>query len=42
MSEVVKLLPESEPYFPADMLTDQPERVLIRNYQRKDIKSNKR
>lgn len=37
MSEVVKLLPESEPYFPADMLTDQPERVLIQEIIREKI-----
>ena len=28
LSEVMKLLPESEPYFPEDQVTDQPERFL--------------
>jgi len=37
MSEVVKLLPEGEPYFPADMLTDQPERVLVQEIIREKI-----
>lgn len=37
MSEVVKLLPDGEPYFPADMLTDQPERVLVQEIIREKI-----
>jgi len=37
MSEVVKQLPEGEPYFPADMLTDQPERVLVQEIIREKI-----
>jgi len=37
MPEVVKLLPEGEPYFPADMLTDQPERVLVQEIIREKI-----
>ncbi|HEY8500297.1 MAG TPA: GTPase Era [Clostridia bacterium] len=37
MSEVVKLLPEGEPYFPADMLTDQPERTLVQEIIREKI-----
>jgi GTP-binding protein Era len=28
LDEVVKLLPEGEPYFPEDQVTDQPERFL--------------
>ena len=28
MQEVIKLLPEGEPYFPEDQVTDQPERFL--------------
>ena len=28
LGEVMKLLPESEPYFPEDQVTDQPERFL--------------
>ena len=28
MNEVMKLLPEGEPYFPEDQITDQPERFL--------------
>ena len=28
MNEIMKLLPESEPYFPQDQVTDQPERFL--------------
>jgi GTP-binding protein Era len=28
LGEVMKLVPESEPYFPADQVTDQPERFL--------------
>src|SRR5262249_60288495 len=28
LGEVMKPLPESEPYFPADQVTDQPERFL--------------
>jgi len=28
LGEVMKLLPESEPYFPPDQVTDQPERFL--------------
>jgi GTP-binding protein Era len=28
MDEVMKLLPEGEPYFPEDQITDQPERFL--------------
>ena len=29
MDEIIKLLPEGEPFFPEDMLTDQPEKVLV-------------
>ena len=28
LAEIMKLLPESEPYFPEDQVTDQPERFL--------------
>lgn len=28
LEEILKLLPEGEPYFPADQVTDQPERFL--------------
>src|SRR5262249_29864515 len=28
LGEVLKLMPESEPYFPEDQVTDQPERFL--------------
>ena len=28
MDEVIKLLPEGQPYFPEDQVTDQPERFL--------------
>jgi len=28
LGEAMKLLPEGEPYFPEDQVTDQPERFL--------------
>lgn len=37
MNEIVKLLPEGEPYFPEDMLTDQPEKVLVQEIIREKI-----
>ncbi len=37
MDEVVRLLPEGEPYFPDDMLTDQPEKVLVQEIIREKI-----
>ncbi len=37
MREVEKLLPEGERYFPADTLTDQPERVLAQEMIREKI-----
>lgn len=37
MNEVVKLLPTGEPYFPEDMLTDQPEKVLVQEIIREKI-----
>lgn len=37
MDEVVRLLPEGQPYFPADMLTDQPEKVLVQEIIREKI-----
>lgn len=37
MNEIAKLLPEGEPYFPEDMLTDQPERVLVQELIREKI-----
>jgi len=29
LEEILKLLPEGEPYFPEDQITDQPERFLV-------------
>ena len=29
LKETAKLLPEGQPYYPEDMLTDQPEKVLV-------------
>lgn len=37
MNEVVRRLPEGEPYFPEDMLTDQPEKVLVQEIIREKI-----
>jgi len=37
MSEVEKLLPEGEPYFPRDTLTDQPERVIAQEMIREKV-----
>ncbi len=37
MDEIVKLLPEGEMFFPEDMLTDQPEKVLVQEIVREKI-----
>jgi GTP-binding protein Era len=37
MDEIIRLLPEGEPYFPEDMLTDQPEKVLVQDIIREKI-----
>lgn len=37
MDEIIRLLPEGEPYFPEDMLTDQPEKVLVQEIIREKI-----
>lgn len=37
MKEIVKLLPEGEAFFPEDMLTDQPEKVLVQEIIREKI-----
>ncbi|MDD4296266.1 MAG: GTPase Era [Ruminiclostridium sp.] len=37
MDEIVGLLPEGELYFPEDMLTDQPEKVLVQEIIREKI-----
>lgn len=37
LNEIVKLLPEGQPFFPADMLTDQPEKVLVQEIIREKI-----
>jgi GTP-binding protein Era len=37
MDEIIKLLPEGEPFFPEDMLTDQPEKVLVQEIIREKI-----
>ena len=37
MDEVKKLLPEGQPYFPEDTLTDQPEKVLVQELIREKI-----
>ncbi len=37
MQEIVKLLPEGEAFFPEDMLTDQPEKVLVQEMIREKI-----
>ena len=37
LAEAVKLLPEGEPLFPADALTDQPERVLAAELVREKV-----
>ena len=37
MDEIIRLLPEGEPYFPADMLTDQPGKVLVQEIIREKI-----
>ena len=37
MAEVEKLLPEGERYFPADTLTDQPERVIVQEMIREKV-----
>lgn len=37
MDEIVRLLPEGEPFFPSDMLTDQPEKVLVQEIIREKI-----
>lgn len=37
MDEIEKLLPEGEPYFPEDMLTDQPEKVLVQEIIREKM-----
>lgn len=37
MDEIAKLLPEGEPYFPEDMLTDQMEKVLVQEIIREKI-----
>lgn len=35
--EIVKLLPEGQPFFPEDMITDQPEKVLVQEIIREKI-----
>lgn len=37
MDEIEKLLPEGEPFFPEDMLTDQPEKVLVQEIIREKV-----
>jgi GTP-binding protein Era len=37
MGEVEKLLPEGQPYFPEDTLTDQPEKVIAQEMIREKI-----
>jgi len=37
MDEIARLLPEGEPFFPDDMLTDQPEKVLVQEIIREKI-----
>ena len=37
MGEVEKLLPEGQPYFPEDTLTDQPEKVIVQEMIREKI-----
>lgn len=37
LKETVKFLPEGQPYYPADMVTDQQERVLVQEIIREKI-----
>ena len=37
LSETAKLLPEGQPFYPEDMLTDQPEKVLVQEIIREKI-----
>ena len=37
LKETAKLLPEGQPYYPEDMLTDQPEKVLVQEIIREKI-----
>ena len=40
LGEILKFLPESPPYYPEDMLTDQPERLVISEIIREKVIQN--